>query len=166
MQSSVAPFVQFSCVDLIEEASDCLTDDLLERLKEAKTFLSSFRWVVTIDQVYVGDHFEGIIGIFLFKITPRLFDVDDFVWVIVGDLPSAYIAVSDCPNPAAALDGYLGELEDWVAAVLNGEPTDKLMPVDVPANRENALALKSRLQFLDERILPDCRGSLEVDLRQ
>lgn len=166
MEGTVAPFVQFSCVDRIEEASDWLPSDLLEKLGEAKTFLKSFRWVNTIDQVYLGDHFEGIVGIFLFRITPRLVGVDDFVWVIVGDLPSAYISVDDCPNPAAALDGYIGALEHWVSAVLNGEPTDELIPVDAPESRENALALESRLQFLDERILPDCRGSLEVDLRQ
>ncbi len=166
MEGSIAPFVQFSCVDLIEEISDSLPNDLLEKLGEAKTFLRSFRWVSTIDQAYLGDHVEGIIGIFLFKITPKLVGVDDYVWVIVGDLPNAYITVDDCPNPAAALDGYIGALEDWVSAVLNGEPTDELIPVDASESRENALALKSRLKFLDERILPDCKGSLEVDLRE
>lgn len=166
MEGTVAPFIQFEAVELMQPDSELFGSELLEQLNEAESFLLSFSWLHAIEQAYLGNWFEGIVGIFLFKISPKLVGVDDFVWVIVGDLPSAYITVDDCPNPAAALDGYIGALEEWVSAVLMGEPIEELIPVDAPANRENALALKARLQFLDEHILPDCRGNLDADLRQ
>jgi hypothetical protein len=40
--------------------------------------------------------------VFLFEIIPSREDVDDKVWLIVGDLPPAYITAEDAPNPAAA----------------------------------------------------------------
>ena len=98
-------------------------------------------------------HFEGIIGIFLFQFVPNREDVDEWVWVIVGDLPPTYLTVDECPNPGAALDGYIGAMEEWVAAVEKGNSVAELIPVNVPATPENAIKLRSRLEFLDKKIL-------------
>ncbi len=165
MDDTCAPLVQFETVEALDPPFQGVAPETAQQLTEATSFLRSFSWVNGIEQTYLGNSFEGILGIFLFKISPNRADVDDFVWVIVGDLPSAYITVDDSPNPAAALDGYIGAMEDWGDAVVKGEPTDGLIPVDAPATQENAMALKSRLQFLDDNILPRCNGDLDVDLR-
>ncbi|MEL6932776.1 MAG: hypothetical protein AAGK67_10965 [Pseudomonadota bacterium] len=158
--------MNFDCVNLLDEGAEGCPVELVASLEEARAYLKSHEWVVSIDQEYLGDFFEGILGIFLFRITPRFVGVDDFVWVLVGDIPSLYITVDECPNPATALDGYIGALEKWVEAVFASQPTDELFPVEAAATNENAINLKSRLEFLDERILPTCRGSLKEDRRQ
>jgi hypothetical protein len=83
--------------------------------------------------------------------------------VVVGDLPPAYIAVDDAPNPACALDSYIGAMEDWVDSVKAGRPVDHLIPVNIAPTAENAAKLASRLKFLDEEILSFYADDLSED---
>jgi hypothetical protein len=121
--------------------------------EEARDFLMYFQWCAEILEDYVGFIYPGIVGVFLFKILPAREDVDAWVWIIVGDLPPAYITCEQSPNPAAALDSYIGAMLEWVNAVDHGESVDGLIPVNVPATREHAERLRVRLKFLDDDIL-------------
>lgn len=120
---------------------------------EASTFLQRQKWCESIRQSYVGLAHPGIVAVFLFDLVPTSADVDQWVWVVVGDLPSAYIGSDDCPTAGAALDGYIGEMDEWVEAALAGGAVDALIPVNVAPTRQNAIDLKKRLDFLHERIL-------------
>ena len=142
-------------VELRSYVDSCTSDKaaLLSMHREAVSFLQFYNWCDEIIETYVGLFSPGIIGVFLFKILPSRDDVDDWVWVVVGDLPPAYITCDDAPNPATALDGYIGAMTDWVGAAERGESVDELIPVNVPATKENAESLRKRLQFLDDRIL-------------
>jgi len=127
--------------------------EVKEIYDEAKNFIEFYDWCGEITEVYVGMLYLGIVGVFLFKIIPTRKDVDEWVWVIVGDLPSAYITTEDCPNPATALDGYIGAMLEWVEAAGKGDSVANLIPVNVPATKENSEMLKTRLSFLDDNIL-------------
>jgi len=81
-------------------------------------------------------------------------------WVIVGDIPPAYLTCDQCPNPATALDGYIGAMLEWVDAAEKGEPVAELIPVNAPATRENAQRLKTRMSFLEENILSEYENDL------
>jgi hypothetical protein len=94
-----------------------------------------------------------VVSVFLFRIRPTKEETDEWIWIVIGDLPSAYITAEDAPNPASALDGYIGAMEEWVEAASTGKPTTDLIPVNVPPTPENAKRLESRLQFLDREIL-------------
>lgn len=134
--------------------------ELRAYLSEARDFLLYYKWCREILDEYVGIFAGGIIGVFLFKIDPAQLDVDEWVWVIVGDVPSAYLTCDLCPNPATALDGYIGAMTEWVEAASKGESVAELIPVDVPATPENAELLRTRLAFLDSRILSQYKGDL------
>jgi hypothetical protein len=86
--------------------------------------------------------------------------VDEFVWVVVGDLPSLYITTEDAPNAACALDGYIGAMEAWASAVLEKRPLQGLAPVAVDPTPEMALQLKSRLEFVDREVLSEYKDDL------
>ncbi|MFD1986519.1 hypothetical protein ACFSOZ_29195 [Mesorhizobium newzealandense] len=129
-------------------------DDLDSARIEARQYLEFYDWVLSIKGEYLGYGAEGIIYIFLFEIEPGRPDVPEWTWVIVGDVPPTYIPADDARTPFAALDGYIGALEDWVEAARQGKSVAKLIPVDVPASPANAEMLDSRLKFLDEKILP------------
>ncbi|SRR5260221_9048116 len=126
----------------------------------ARRYLEFYRWCGKIKREYVGIIRGRIIGVFLFEIEPKRPDIDSWIWVIVGDLPSAYITVDECPTAAAALDGYIGAMEEWVAAAESGCSVADLIPVNVPATPEWADRLKRRLQFIDREILSDYRDQL------
>ncbi len=121
--------------------------------QEAREFLEFYDWCSAIKNSFVGMLYPGIVAVFLFEIVPSGPDVDKWIWVVVGDLPSAYLTIDECPNPAAALDGYIGAMMEWVDAAQNDQSVAELIPVNVPATRNNAAALKTRLDFLDKRIL-------------
>lgn len=133
----------------------------LKLYQEATGYLTFFSWCKCIKSAYVGILVPGVVGVFLFEIEPNRDGVDSWIWVIVGDLPPAYITCEDSPNPACALDAYIGAMSEWVSAAHSGASVASLIPVNVAANVENADALDKCLKFLDERILSEYRGDLD-----
>lgn len=131
-------------------------------LDEARENLLFYNWCEGILEEYLGTYFEGIIGVFLFRIKPKLVGVDDWIWVVVGDLPPAYLTCDFSPNPADALESYLGAMLEWVEAAENGKSVAKIVPVNVPATHENAAALRARLRFLQKAILPKVRRQVNT----
>lgn len=135
--------------------------ELILRLhRDARGYLEQFSWCASIKEEYVGMIYAGIVAIFLFKIEPARVGVDEWIWVVVGDLPPAYITCEEGPNPASALDAYIGAMDEWVNAAKNGISTNGLIPANVAPTPENAEALQKRLVFLDERILSQYRSDL------
>jgi hypothetical protein len=123
-------------------------------LQEAREFILFYDWVSSIEAEFVGVCVDGILYAFLFNILPSREEVDKWVWVIVGDVPPAYITCESAKNSYEALDAYVGAMEEWVHAAQNGYPVNSVIPVNVDATPENALLLKTRLEFIDRRILP------------
>ena len=142
--------------------SDEETALLNSHLEEAVEYLNFFSWHSGIKESYFGIGIGGIFSVFLFEITPNREDVDDYVWVIVGDIPPAYITCEDAPNPASALDGYIGAMSEWAEAALAGESVAELIPVNVPATPEAGENLKTRLEFLDSRVLAGYEDDLKA----
>jgi hypothetical protein len=134
-----------------EDAEDTLK--LRSLLEEARSYLGRLSWCGSIADEYFGLGVGGIVGVFLFKIIPTAPDVDDWLWVIVGDLPPAYIVTDEARNPAAALEAYVGEMQRWVSAAEKGDSVSDLIPVNVPPTPENSQRLRKRLTFLDREIL-------------
>jgi hypothetical protein len=129
---------------------------------DALVFINYFNWCEEVREEYVGFIYPGIVAVFLFKIQPAQKNVDEWVWVIVGDVPSAYITCEESPNPATALDAYIGAMQDWVDAAASGLSTKNLIPVDVEATKENAERLRAKLKYLDEKILSGYQEDLKA----
>jgi hypothetical protein len=141
-------------VDSIEGDSDADTKLLREMATEAREFLSDHDWCGSVTEQYLAYGVGGVVSVFLFHITSRIDDVDPWLWVIVGDIPSAYVVVEDNPTAADALDGYCSEMTAWVEAVEAGESVEDLIPVNAPPTIEDARALFGRIQFLRSEIIP------------
>jgi hypothetical protein len=62
--------------------------------------------------------------------------------------------IDDSQTPSQALEGYIEEMSKWVKLAKQGRSSKKVIPVNVPATPENAIALEGRLSFLSETILP------------
>lgn len=103
---------------------------------------------------------ENVLGGTDLTLGDRNADVDEWIWIVVGDLPPAYITCEESPNPASALDAYIGAMGEWVNAAKKRISTNGLIPVNVTPTLENAEALQKRLAFLDERILSQYRSDL------
>ncbi len=103
---------------------------------EAKHFIQSFEWCNAVNRQYFGLGVGGIIAVFLCDITPASPDVDRRLWVVVGDIPPAYIVTDDAPTAVLALNAYMRELRKWIEAAKSGDSIDDLIPVNAPATPE------------------------------
>lgn len=131
-------------------------DEVLELVKRARNYLSSMSWCERILNGWMACSYGYIIGVFYFHITPSQHGVPRYVWIIVGDLPPAYLDISYCTNPTEVIDGYVCEMQEWVDRVLRGEPIDdSVIPVNVPPERKWAELLKSRLELIRDYFLTD-----------
>lgn len=133
----------------VEDAE--LLSELIER---AKDYLQGFDWCRGIEETYFGVGVGGVVAVVLFRIRPERPDVDEWLWVVVGDVPSLYMVTDEASTPQQALRGYIELRDEWIAAVRAGASVDHLAPVNVPATPEWADDLDSRLRFIEKNILP------------
>jgi hypothetical protein len=127
---------------------------ILSLYYDAKNYIEEFDWCVSTKKGwYDKDH--GIyekIGIFLFEIEPINDTVDDFIWVIVGDLPSVYLDKS-VTTGEEALKTYCELMQEWADNVKTGKSLDECYPVPVEPTTENAELLSSRISFIRRELL-------------
>src|SRR6185437_250404 len=131
----------------------------------ATAFLAAQRWcgrVVSTVPVFVV---EGVVGAFRCSLIPRQPDADVMVWVIVGDLPPAYLVHESGDSWQDALGGYVKEMRRWVDSVVAGkEPGADIIPVDTAPTRDNAALLASRLEFIQTRLVDAAPDSVANDV--
>ncbi len=127
--------------------------ELLELLDEAEVFLKSLPWCRSVTNIRLGLAHPGIFGVCLAEIENSASPRDSKVWVIVGDLPPAYLVIDDAEDSRQALERYVEEMSMWVERVQSGGNLGDVIPVNVPPTREAAAALSSRLDFLRRRFL-------------
>lgn len=120
---------------------------------KARNYLSKFSWVKEIRREFVGYVEPEILAVFVFEIIPNSNNVDTWIWVVVGDLPSAYIPCYDISTPSQALQGYMYEMQRWSDAVLNNQPIDDCYPIEVEPDIELAKMLNARVSFISKNIL-------------
>jgi hypothetical protein len=138
------------------------TEGLRALARDARAFLQSFSWCGSVAEGYFGLGVGNLVGVFLYRIVPAAPAADEWLWVVVGDIPPAYLTIDSAPNPACALDAYIGAMQEWVEAARSGKPTDGLIPVNVAPTPENASRLESRLQFLDREVLASYGSDLQA----
>jgi hypothetical protein len=124
---------------------------------DAENYLRSFSWCESIEGRYFGAGIGGVVGIFLFGIVPAHPDIDEWLWVVVGDLPSAYLVADDCKVPSEVLATYIELMRRWTTLAKSGRTSPEVIPVNVPATPEWAKELEGRLDFLEDDVLPQFR---------
>jgi hypothetical protein len=126
---------------------------LCKMLADARDFLRSRHWCDQIKSEHFGLGVSDVVAVFLFNIENKAAPGDGWLWVIVGDLPPAYLVIDDNRSPSAALATYVRLMREWVEAASKGRPVGRLIPVNVPATPKNAKQLATRLDFLEHEFL-------------
>jgi hypothetical protein len=143
-----------------------LSGQLSELELQAVNFIRSFAWSGELLALYEGYQEPGIIGVFLVHLLPVAVGVDEWLWIVVGDLPPAYLIADGNPTWQRAIAGYIDEMQRWVDAAKTGAPVDDLIPVNTPPTTEYAAMLESRLRTLSETLLDPSRTLLKFRLHQ
>jgi hypothetical protein len=129
------------------------TEQLRAILHEAKGYLLGQKWCRSIRKEYFGLGVGEVVGVFLFEIDGEP-GTRDALWVVAGDLPSAYLVTDAAPTATAALAIYCSLMDDWVEAVREKGDLSELFPIPVEPTEENAAELEGRLNFLRSEIIP------------
>jgi hypothetical protein len=69
---------------------------------DAQSYLRSFKRCKGIRETFFGDGYGGIVAVFLFRIERESADVDEWLWVVFGDVPPAYLVTDECKTPSEA----------------------------------------------------------------
>jgi hypothetical protein len=130
------------------------TQLLRSMAEQAEAYLTRFPWCQSIKAKYFGAGVGKVLAVFLFNIVPSRANVDEWVWVVVGDIPPAYLVIDECKSPSSVLVAYIREMRRWIQLALQGRTSSEVIPVNVPPTAEWAGKLKKRMDFLQENILP------------
>src|ERR1700751_4125313 len=103
---------------------------------DAENYLQAFSWCQSIESRCFGAGIGGVVAIFLFGIVPARPDVDEWLWVVVGDLPSASLVTDECKAPSEALETYIELMRRWVKLAKSGRTSPDVIPVNVSATLE------------------------------
>ena len=134
-------------------------DTLLLRAmsQNAEDYLRSFSWCEDVLSAFFGGGVGGVFAVFLFKIRSARPEVGSWIWVVVGDIPSAYLPIEDATSPAEVFKTYLWGMTKWVEFARqgrSGNPDDGVPPINIPATPEWAETLEKRLHSLRLIIQP------------
>ena len=123
----------------------------------AQNYIRCFQWCKSIREAYFGDGYGGIVAVFLFHIEAAGAEVDEWLWVVFGDVPPAYLVTDIAKSPSQALEAYAAEVSKWTALARVGKSSKEVIPVYVPPTPENAADVEQRIKLLREIVIPAFR---------
>jgi hypothetical protein len=123
-------------------------------LETARRFLLSQNWCFGLGELYFGVGLGNGVSVFRAQITQKPPHVDSWIWVIVGDIPPAYLVIDELPDPISALRTYIVLMQEWVDLARFGESSNAVIPVNEAPTPENVEVLQKRLVALEEHIVP------------
>ena len=144
----------FQAVGRIIGDDDQDTALLQSMTKAAQDYITSFSWCPKISSTELAYGVGGVIALFLFEFEKKIHGTDDSLWVVVGDLPSAYLVVEPDDSPKEAIERYCILMEGWISAVLSFTDRSKVFPVNIDPTPKNADLLRRRIDFLRAEIMP------------
>ncbi len=131
------------------KGDDAVDTRLLRKMsEEARRYISSFSWCGSVVDSYFGGGVGGIFAVFFFHIQPSRHGISPWIWIMVGDIPPAYLPLDDCSSPAKAFRTYIRGMSQWVEFAREGKHgtvEQGVPPVNVPATAEWAERLNQRL---------------------
>jgi len=144
-------------------ASQIKDPEVREFAAEAESFVASQSWCKKVAGVRLAWAAAGVLGVFQVDLVPAEPGVDPTLWVVVGDIPPAYLVLDETPTWREALQGYVAEMSRWVHAVRHGLPLDDVIPVAAVPSLEHAEMLAGRLALIETEIIDVTNGEVESD---
>ncbi|MES2446893.1 MAG: DUF4826 family protein [Bacteroidota bacterium] len=141
-----------STLENIEDISSENEVELSGLILKAKDYLARQKWCNEILSGWLSMYWDGVLAVFLFKINPLSSDIDDYVWIAVGDLPTAYIDVESAKNTKDVLECYVFIMSDWAENLLAGNSLEESYPVEAPPTKKYGEMLKGRLDIIKDFI--------------
>ena len=95
----------------------------------------------------------AVFCIFLFEIENTQSPEDNFLWVIVGDIPSMYLNADSSDTTKKVIEMYVGLAEDWIKNVMEHKGIDDCYPFIAEPTIEMAELLQKKISFMGGTLL-------------
>ncbi len=137
------------------DTGDADEDGRIDRMAvQALAYIGSFGWSKPVARCSLAFGIGDVIALFLIDFTEPVDGEDARLWVVTGDLPSAYFVTDQAADALSGLQVYCDLMQGWAEAVLEGGALNEVFPVDADPTEANALMLQTRLTAIREHILP------------
>jgi hypothetical protein len=130
-------------------------DEVVPLIKESKEYLLSHKWCKSINKGWLFINIGYAVNVFLYNIENEQSPEDDFLWVIVGDLPPIFLDTHNVKSTKEAVQMYVDLADDWVDHVESRQSLDECFPFDVTSTSELVGRFKERVRLLQNSILPN-----------
>jgi hypothetical protein len=127
--------------------------ELTKVYEEAKAYLMSFAWCRKIIQSDIYLNLGSTLCIFLFEIDNGASKDDNYLWVIVGDIPSMYLDIHGPKTTKQVLEDYIRLAEDWIEQVKMGKSIKNCYPFKAEPTLEMATLLEKRTSFMKNTLI-------------
>jgi len=127
--------------------------EVIQLYEEASAYLLSFRWCKQLKNAQLYLSLGSKLCIFLFEIENSASADDNYLWIIVGDLPPMYLDIHGPKTTKQVLEDYIGLAEDWIENVKLGKPVDDCYPFKAEPNLEMAALLERRASFMKNTLI-------------
>lgn len=152
-------------IDELKKSGVEYVDEVTTLSVEAQQYLKSFSWCNEIEKGWLAKGWGYILCIFYFKIKPTPGSgADDFIWIIVGDIPPAYIDIQSVDSALEALKAYVNIMEEWINNIKEGKSVDNCFPINVEPSMKHADMLQKRIEIINSDFISEL--SKEENLRK
>ena len=126
--------------------------ELEGQYRKAETYLKGFRWCKEIKGCSLYSNLGKVFCIFLFEIDNTASSVDNFLWIIVGDIPSMYLDTG-IKSTKEVIDNYVGLAEDWINNIKEGKDVNDCYPFNAEPTLELAELLEKKVSFMKNELI-------------
>ncbi len=126
----------------------------------ATAFIKQAGWLRSIEVLYGRLQIDPIFALYLVDCSsnPKM---PPYIWVIVGDIPPAFLSTTVNPSAIAAVETYVAELRWWSKTLLEGGDMAECMPIlhadsfrPLPPTPKTATMVGERADAVERLILP------------
>jgi hypothetical protein len=127
---------------------------------EAQRYLMSFQWCKKIINGWLAKDWGYMLCIFYFEIEPaKNSEADNFVWIVVGDIPSAYIDIESAKDELEVLKVYTFLMNEWIRNVKQGKSVEDCFPIGVSPTIKHADMLSRRIAIIESDFITQLEKS-------
>jgi hypothetical protein len=137
--------------------------ELAVLVQESKDYLNSHSWCTKINDGWVFINLGRVLCIFLYAIENNQSPDDNLLWVVVGDLPAAYLDTFTVSDTKDVLKVYTELVNDWIVHVESNQSLDDCFPLKSDRSLESTEMVKRRIVLLQNNIMPEI-GEMRFDL--
>ncbi|MEN0052501.1 MAG: hypothetical protein AAGC65_02480 [Mucilaginibacter sp.] len=121
--------------------------------QEAENYLLDFKWCEEIKNSFLYTNLGKVFCIFLFEIVNTQSSADNFLWVVVGDIPPMYLDVFGPRTTKEVVEDYVNLAEDWINNIKAAKSVESCYPFNVEPNIEFAMLLEHKVSFMKKTLM-------------